>query len=149
MAARRRADASDSGVTVGLQPRIEISGALEAKREQGTVSKEDMSFAMRHVVDGKRVKANSPAEVLKPGDVVYVQENDDKSGYKLRQIPEVSGGMVAMDPHTGRVLAMVGGFSYSQSEFNRATQAQRSRVPRSSRSSTRPRSTTAIRRPRW
>ena len=41
----------------------------------------------------------------------------------LRQVPEVSGAMVAMDPHTGRVLAMVGGFSYSQSEFNRATQA--------------------------
>ena len=43
----------------------------------------------------------------------------------LRQIPQVSGGMVAMDPHTGRVLAMVGGFSFAQSEFNRATQAMR------------------------
>ena len=43
----------------------------------------------------------------------------------LRQMPDVSGGLVAMDPHTGRVLAMVGGFSYSQSEFNRATQAMR------------------------
>ena len=43
----------------------------------------------------------------------------------LRQPPEVSGGLVAMDPHTGRVLAMVGGFSYAQSEFNRATQALR------------------------
>ena len=45
--------------------------------------------------------------------------------YQLRQIPEVSGACVAMDPFTGRVLAMVGGFSYDQSEFNRATQAQR------------------------
>ena len=43
----------------------------------------------------------------------------------LRQPPEVSGAMVVMDPHTGRVLAMVGGFSYAQSEFNRATQALR------------------------
>jgi penicillin-binding protein 1A len=118
-------DASKTGLTVGLQPGTEISGALEAKREEGTVTKEDMSFAMRHMVDGKRVKADSPAEVLQPGDVIYVQQNDDKSGYMLRQIPEVSGGMVAMDPHTGRVLAMVGGFSYSQSEFNRATQAYR------------------------
>lgn len=118
-------DANSDGLSVGLQPGLEISGALEAKREEATVSKEDMSFAMRHMVDGKRVKADSPAEVLKPGDVIYVQEKDDKSGYMLRQIPEVSGGMVAMDPHTGRVLAMVGGFSYSQSEFNRATQALR------------------------
>ena len=45
--------------------------------------------------------------------------------YRLRQIPEVSGACVAMDPFTGRVFAMVGGFSYDQSEFNRATQAQR------------------------
>ena len=84
-----------------------------------------MSFAMRHVVDGKRVKAKSPADVLKPGDVVFVEKKDDGGGYMLRQVPEVSGGLVAMDPHTGRVLAMVGGFSYAQSEFNRATQAMR------------------------
>ena len=45
--------------------------------------------------------------------------------YRLRQIPEISGAMVAMDPYTGRVFAMVGGFSFDQSEFNRATQALR------------------------
>ena len=45
--------------------------------------------------------------------------------YRLRQIPEISGAMAVMDPHTGRVLAMVGGFSFEQSQFNRATQALR------------------------
>jgi penicillin-binding protein 1A len=45
--------------------------------------------------------------------------------YGLRQIPEVGGGLVAMDPHTGRVLAMIGGFSYDISQFDRATQAVR------------------------
>ena len=45
--------------------------------------------------------------------------------YRLRQLPEVSGAMVVMDPWTGRVLAMVGGFSFDQSQFNRATQAYR------------------------
>ena len=45
--------------------------------------------------------------------------------YRLHQIPEVSGAMVVEDPWTGRVLAMVGGFSYDQSQFNRATQALR------------------------
>ena len=61
--------------------------------------------------------------MLKPGDVVFVEKKEGGDGYMLRQPPEVGGAMVAMDPHTGRVLAMVGGFSYSQSEFNRATQA--------------------------
>ena len=60
------------------------------------------------------------------GDVVYVEPLGDKPGqWRLRQIPEISGALVAMDPFTGRVQAMVGGFSYDQSEFNRATQAQR------------------------
>jgi penicillin-binding protein 1A len=45
--------------------------------------------------------------------------------YGLRQIPEVSGGFVAMDPKTGRVFAMVGGWSFQQSQFNRTTQAKR------------------------
>ncbi|MCC2688350.1 MAG: penicillin-binding protein [Rhizobiaceae bacterium] len=117
-------DAGDEGLSIGLQPKREVSGELAADRETGSVSREDMSFAMRHVVDGKRVKAASPAEVLKPGDVVFVEKKEG-GGYLLRQPPEVSGGLVAMDPHTGRVLAIVGGFSYSQSEFNRATQALR------------------------
>jgi penicillin-binding protein 1A len=74
-----------------------------------------------------------PAEVVQPGDVVLVQEtakgDDGKplaaGSYALRQIPKVEGALVAMDPHTGRVLAMVGGWSYSKSQFNRATQALR------------------------
>jgi penicillin-binding protein 1A len=117
-------ESSDAGLSIGLRPKREVSGKLGAERDTGTVSAEDMSFAMRHVVDGKRVKADSPTEVLKAGDVVYVEKKAGSS-YFLRQIPSVSGGLVAMDPHTGRVLAMVGGFSYSQSEFNRATQAMR------------------------
>ena len=117
-------ESNKDGLTIGLQPPREISGALSGLRETATVSAEDMSFAMRHVVDGKRLKADSPADVLKPGDVVFVEQKEG-SAYELRQVPAVSGGMVAMDPHTGRVLAMVGGFSYSQSEFNRATQAYR------------------------
>ncbi|NGN39784.1 penicillin-binding protein 1A [Mesorhizobium sp. CGMCC 1.15528] len=119
-------DSSASGLTVGLQPKRQASGDIVKEREQGTVAKDDMSFAMRHLVNGQRVKANSPADVLKPGDVVFVEPKQGAEGsYMLRQPPEVSGGLVAMDPHTGRVLAMVGGFSYSESEFNRATQAMR------------------------
>lgn len=119
-------ESSASGLRIGLKPARQVSGELVKERVEGTVSKEDMSFAMRHVVDGKTLKANSPADVLKPGDVVFVEKQEgSENAYRLRQMPEVSGGMIAMDPHTGRVLAMVGGFSYAQSEFNRATQAMR------------------------
>ena len=71
-------------------------------------------------------RTGSLKQLVKPGDVVYVEPLAGKTGeYRLRQIPEVSGACVAMDPFTGRVLAMVGGFSFDQSEFNRATQALR------------------------
>ena len=65
------------------------------------------------------------SQVLEPGDVVYVEPAKFEGQFRLRQVPEVSGAMVVEDPWTGRVLAMVGGFSYDQSQFNRATQALR------------------------
>ena len=61
---------------------------------------------------------------LKEGDLVFVEPA--KSGnYRLRQVPAVNGALVAIEPNTGQVLAMVGGYSYSLSKFNRATQALR------------------------
>ena len=71
------------------------------------------------------------SEVVTPGDVIYVEalpktpENPNTGLYMLRQVPKANGGLVAMDPHTGRVLALVGGFSYYASEFDRAWQAYR------------------------
>ena len=58
------------------------------------------------------------------GDIVYV-ENINRDNYALRQLPEVNGGIVVMDPYTGRVVALSGGFSFKKSEFNRASQAYR------------------------
>jgi len=63
-------------------------------------------------------------EILKIGDIIYV-ESINKNIFALRQLPVVNGGIVVMDPFTGRVLALSGGFSFKQSEFNRATQALR------------------------
>jgi len=63
-------------------------------------------------------------EILKIGDVIYV-ENLKENVFALRQLPAVNGGIVVMDPFTGRVLALSGGFSFKKSEFNRATQALR------------------------
>jgi penicillin-binding protein 1A len=118
-------EAGGSGIQVGLQPARQASGEIVEERETATVATDDMSWALRYTVNGQRARADSPAEVLTRGDVVFVEKKAEGEGWMLRQVPEVSGGMVAMDPHTGRVLAMVGGFSFAESEFNRATQAMR------------------------
>ncbi len=63
-------------------------------------------------------------ELFKIGDIIYVKYlNNNK--YSLKQIPKANGGIVVMDPYTGRVLAMSGGFSFKKSEFNRSSQALR------------------------
>jgi penicillin-binding protein 1A len=66
-----------------------------------------------------------PQDVLKVGDLIYVEPAGDAGDYALRQVPQVNGAIIAMDPHTGRVLAMSGGFSYASSQFDRAMQAMR------------------------
>ncbi|WP_440648997.1 penicillin-binding protein 1A [Candidatus Pelagibacter sp. HIMB1521] len=63
-------------------------------------------------------------QILKIGDIIYVKQIKDKK-YSLQQLPKINGGIVVMDPYTGRVLALNGGFSFKKSEFNRATQAKR------------------------
>ncbi len=63
-------------------------------------------------------------DLLKIGDVIYVKNLKDNL-FSLKQLPKVNGGIVVMDPFTGRVLALSGGFSFKKSEFNRATQAKR------------------------
>lgn len=69
----------------------------------------------------------SAKQVLKVGDVILAEKKveKDKTTFELQQIPQVQGALVAMDPHTGRVLAIQGGWKYGPSQFNRATQAKR------------------------
>ena len=63
-------------------------------------------------------------ELFKVGDIVYV-EKIKENNFTLRQLPKVNGAIVVMDPFTGRLLALSGGFSFKNSEFNRASQALR------------------------
>ena len=76
----------------------------------------------------------SVAEVLKEGDIIFAEPASEKTiksknltadAYELRQLPNVEGALIVMDPHTGKVLAVVGGYSFRKSQFNRATQAYR------------------------
>ena len=66
-----------------------------------------------------------PQDVVKVGDVIYAEPVGNSGDYGLRQVPEVNGAVVVMDPHTGRVFALSGGFSFASSQFDRAMQAQR------------------------
>ena len=87
---------------------IEIESNL-----QGIIKYKDIAWTKKEFKD-----------LFKLGDVVYVKKINADS-YSLQQLPKINGGIVVMDPYTGRVLALSGGFSFKNSEFNRASQALR------------------------
>lgn len=106
---------------------------------QGKIPLAEMTWARAALKGQKRGPAVRRAtDVLAPGDVVLVERVSRKpkvkdkepteyppNTYALRQVPEINGAILALDPHTGRVLAMSGGYDYETSEFNRAVQAKR------------------------
>jgi penicillin-binding protein 1A len=115
-------ESGDQAARVGLQPGRDPAGAVLKDRDTGTVPLEAVKWAKSAAVKA----VSKVSQVLAPGDVVYVEPLAGKDGqFRLRQVPEISGAIMAMEPFTGRVLAMVGGFSYDQSQFNRASQALR------------------------
>ena len=116
-------DVSDQSARIGLQPPRDPGGNIVKQRDTGLVPLEGVKWAKPAKGPSHPIKRVS--EVLAPGDVIYVEPMEQKGDYRLRQVPEISGAMVVEDPHTGRVVAMVGGFSFDQSQFNRATQALR------------------------
>ena len=120
---RTDADGAAIGFTSGVTGRIPFSEMRWARLWRGA--------------DHFGPYPRSAADVVKPGDVVMVEpiqasaSKGEGAGGKLQgiftlcQVPEVSGALVVMDPHTGRVLAISGGFSFEISQFDRATQAKR------------------------
>lgn len=98
---------------------------------EGRVALDDLKWARAfRTVDSMGPEIASAAQVLAKGDIVMVEpkapaKEGERGDYSLQQIPAVNGAFVALNPHTGRVLAMVGGFSFQLSEFNRAIQAER------------------------
>jgi penicillin-binding protein 1A len=124
-------ETSDQSARIGFQPGRELGGAVLKDRQTGNVTLEGVRWAKAASGPTRFKTPTTVSQVLAPGDVIYVDPLIAKDGttvegqFRLRQYPEVSGAMVVMDPWTGRVLAMVGGFSFDQSQFNRATQAYR------------------------
>jgi penicillin-binding protein 1A len=124
-------EADASAIKIGLQPSRLASGQVSKDRETGIIPLDGLKWAKWSAGPEKGKAITKATQVLKVGDVVYVEPLAGKDGkpiegqWRLRQVPEVEGAIVAMDPWTGRVLAMSGGFSYDESQFNRATQAMR------------------------
>jgi penicillin-binding protein 1A len=139
------AGAATAGWQLAIVLRTEAAGAVIGLKdgETGLIPFAEMRWA-RPLLNGESLGSTprSAADVVKTGDLVLVEKlvatekpsatRHDRAPpvgaaglFNLCQIPEVSGALVALDPHTGRVLALTGGFSYEMSQFNRATQAKR------------------------
>lgn len=119
-------------VVVEVKEEVAVIGLVDGSR--GTIPLDELLWA-RAWREGQKIgpEVHVVSQVLARGDVVAVQslaitgegEAMGPKTYALRQIPDVEGALVALDPHTGRILAMIGGWSFRESQFNRATQAMR------------------------
>ena len=100
---------------------IEFKNASWARPQ--TIKKDDKNRSVIHL----GAKYKNFEQFISYGDIIVVRENKNKNltYYSLSQIPNVNGAIVALDPNTGRVLAMSGGYNFQYSQFNRATQAKR------------------------
>lgn len=115
-------------VVLGVTGETATLGFTEG--EQGTLSLEDTKWARKYLNQGYALgpEVKSLGQILNVGDIIMVEAKPEvENTYILQQVPQIQGGLIALDPHTGRVLAMQGGWNYRYggSEFNRATQAKR------------------------
>ncbi len=140
-------EVSDNSAKIGFAKK---DPEKNPEKNQGIIKLKDSKWAREYKNEGYALgkKVTSLKQVINIGDVVMVQQKPaqnkakDKASnktngkasakaenniYELRQIPHVQGAIIALDPHTGRILAMQGGwkYRYGSSEFNRATQAMR------------------------
>ena len=110
---------------VGLRPSRQQDGTLTKDREAVEITLAEVKWAK---VPATKTTPKAITDILAAGDVIYIAPKDPRKldgVWSLMQIPEVGGGLVAMDPHTGRVLAVAGGFSFAMSQFDRVIQAKR------------------------
>ncbi len=128
--ALRRAERA-LGMPESWRPAIVLSVGSESADigfESGTTDKlllSESKWARKNNPETQTV-GSQPTDlknVVKRGDVIFVEKSG--AGYALRQSPKIQGGMIAINPHTGRIVAVAGGFSFNESSFNRATQARR------------------------
>nr|WP_206012047.1 PBP1A family penicillin-binding protein [Pseudoalteromonas sp. Z1A8] len=93
--------------------------------EQTTLTWDSLKWARKYITRYRQSFApKAAADILTPGMQIWVRKNEDDS-YLLSQIPEASSAIVSLDPQDGRIKAIVGGYSFEQSQYNRAVQAKR------------------------
>ena len=87
---------------------------------------DDLSWAWPYINENRQGrKPNTASDILTLGDIIRVRQKHESDTFELAQVPSVSGSLVAMDPTSGALNALVGGYDYYYSKFNRATQAKR------------------------
>ncbi len=97
---------------------------MNAEGETLTLPWEGINWARAFISDTRQGNApKSAAEVLTAGDQIWIRRHNDQ--WWLAQVPEVSSAFVAMDPEDGAIRALVGGYDFGQSQYNRVTQAKR------------------------
>jgi len=101
-----------------------LAKIIEIKKLSVKIETEDKEIGTIDFVNTTWTRKKSFEDFLNLNDIIYTKKIEGKK-WKLKQLPKVNGAIVVMDPFTGRVLAMAGGFSFKLSEFNRATQAKR------------------------
>ncbi|MFZ0572904.1 MAG: penicillin-binding protein 1A [Rhodomicrobium sp.] len=138
---------SKDKAVIGLQPGRLPNGSVEAERKTAELPAQGVKWAYESL-RGKAKNGAGVSDVLAVGDVVYVSPPDESDPpirvvmpptgkqtkgevklipppWQLMQVPQIAGAAVVMDPHNGRVLGLVGGFSFAESQFDRAVQARR------------------------
>ena len=101
-----------------------IAKVIEVDYPNIKIETENNKFGKINLDSIDWIKSNENEKIFKIGDLIYVKQTKN-TYYDVKQLPSVNGAIVVMDPYTGRVLALSGGFSFKKSEFNRATQALR------------------------
>jgi len=115
------------GLTAGIVTGVEEQAAtvLLANHEEITIEWQGLSWARPYMSENRMGKSPKLAsDVVAPGDVVRVLQ-DAEGGWHLTQLPKVEGALISLRPDDGSILALVGGFDFGRSKFNRATQARR------------------------
>ncbi len=126
-----QAELSKQGLRGGLEPaivtQVEKSGILVLTRRgnEEAVSWDSMKWARPFLnTNSLGPRPQQPADVVQIGDLIRVQRQDDDS-LRFVQLPSAQSALVSLDPHNGAIRALVGGFSFEQSNYNRAVQAKR------------------------
>ncbi len=110
----------------GITPQNDVEIGLR-DGSKGRIPFSELTWARQQIKTWLGPEVKKATDAVKLGDVVYVEPLKEKGRgvYGLRQVPTINGALIALNPHTGQVLAMSGGFSFDSSQFNRATQAMR------------------------